>query len=109
MAPLDLSEVRRVARATGVTEIYYNVNSRVVAFRNQESRTRINVYYTTGTVGTNIWITHGRAKHNSSAAMLTWNCCKKYFEIRGFTSLPAHTENVINHMYTTIWVFLLCL
>jgi hypothetical protein len=54
---LDIEEVRRMASAAGLEETYYNEQSRVVSFAptdvDQEAElSRINVYYTTGTVGT---------------------------------------------------------
>ena len=55
---LDVEEVRRLASAAGLKEIYYNQSSRVVSFaptdsdEEQNLLSRINVYYTTGTVGT---------------------------------------------------------
>ena len=56
MAPLPLDEVRRAARAEGLDEIYFNETSRVVSFAppgcDIDELSRINVYYTTGTVGT---------------------------------------------------------
>ena len=46
----ELDTVRRTARDEGYREIFYNENSRVISF--QRGDVRINVYYTTGTVGT---------------------------------------------------------
>ena len=52
-APIrSLSQVRSVARTVqNVHEIYLNEQSRVVSFKHNTWGTRINVYYTTGTVG----------------------------------------------------------
>ena len=50
LAMLSLDTVRRTARDEGYREIFYNENSRVISF--QRGDVRINVYYTTGTVGT---------------------------------------------------------
>jgi hypothetical protein len=47
---LSLDTVRRTARDEGYREVYYNETSRVISF--QRGDVRINVYYTTGTVGT---------------------------------------------------------
>ena len=54
---LPIEDVRRLARAAGLEEIYYNEQSRVVSFAPADmdvlaDLSRINVYYTTGTVGT---------------------------------------------------------
>jgi len=49
-AAITLSGARDLARRLGAEEILYNENSRVVSFK--KDGTRINVYYTTGTVGT---------------------------------------------------------
>jgi len=54
---LPVDDVRRFATAAGLEEIYYNEQSRVISFAPAEVDTavdlsRINVYYTTGTVGT---------------------------------------------------------
>ena len=58
---LDLEVVRDEARLAGLYEIYYNEQSRVVSFASTDdhsSPVRVNVYYTTGTVGT--CLTHPR-------------------------------------------------
>lgn len=47
---LEVVFVRHVAARHGYTEICHNETSRMISFRN--GSTRINVYYTTGTVGT---------------------------------------------------------
>ena len=53
---LNLERVRKLAREEGLTEVYFNEDSRVVSFVKQyvngEDSARINVYWTTGTVGT---------------------------------------------------------
>jgi hypothetical protein len=50
---LDLSEVRRAAREERLGEVYHNEQSRVVSFVFAgEEAVRVNVYWTTGTVGT---------------------------------------------------------
>lgn len=51
--PLELSKIRSIAAQIGtVEETYLNTKSRVVSFHNYTVDCRINVYYTTGTVGT---------------------------------------------------------
>jgi hypothetical protein len=50
MPPIPLDTARQMASRHGYDEIYFNTQSRVISFRNKEG-TRINVYYTTGTVG----------------------------------------------------------
>ena len=47
---LSVSGIRQIASDYGYEEIELNTTSRVISFRRQT--TRINVYYTTGTVGT---------------------------------------------------------
>ncbi|CAD7934283.1 unnamed protein product [Amoebophrya sp. A25] len=54
---LDLQNVRRLAREEGLIEIQYNAINRGVSFRNAEG-SRINVWHTTGTVGT--YVNHPR-------------------------------------------------
>jgi hypothetical protein len=55
--PLSLSEIRTIARAIPtITEIGLNEESRLISFRDEESKWRFNIYYTTRTVGT--CITH---------------------------------------------------
>ena len=54
---LALEDVRRVARAAGLRETYFNQASRIVSFAPEVQGadvvlTRINVYWTTGTVAT---------------------------------------------------------
>lgn len=49
MAYLDLTDVKRMAWEEGLKEIYFNWTSRVVSFSSGDAR--INVYWTTGTVG----------------------------------------------------------
>lgn len=51
---LDVEVVRSLARGHGLKEIQFNEASRVIAFRKdcEEGAVRINVYYSTGTVGT---------------------------------------------------------
>ena len=53
---MDIDAVRREASQAGLVEIYHNATSRVVSFaapsHQSSPLTRINVYYTTGTVGT---------------------------------------------------------
>jgi hypothetical protein len=52
---LSLSEIRTIARMHGYVETDYNTASRLVSFRGEQSdgsSCRLNVYYTTGTVGT---------------------------------------------------------
>ena len=55
MPALNVDEVRRAAQDAELDEIYYNETSRVISFADggdPQTLTRINVYYTTGTVGT---------------------------------------------------------
>lgn len=47
---LDLEKVRAAAKARGYEEVQFNESSRVIGFRRADER--VNVYYTTGTVGT---------------------------------------------------------
>ena len=47
---LDVGEVRRLAAREGWTEVQFNQRSAVLGFKRQDQR--VNVYYTTGTVGT---------------------------------------------------------
>ena len=47
---ITLTGARRLAGQHGYEEIYFNETSRVVSFKSYE--VRVNVYYTTGTVGT---------------------------------------------------------
>jgi len=50
---LSLKDIRSIARDNGYEEIGLNENSRLISFRGGPSKsTRINIYYTTGTVGT---------------------------------------------------------
>eukprot|EP01083_Nonionella_stella_P196926 724293_1 len=54
----SLNDIRRVAREAGMTEIQLNKTSRVIAFRGSRHYAlypRINVWYTTGTVGTYLY------------------------------------------------------
>lgn len=54
--PSRLEEIRQIAKASGLREIFYNEESRVVSFvparGNTNPLTRLNVYFTTMTVGT---------------------------------------------------------
>ena len=50
--PVNLVLVKLLAAKYSLIEIYYNPESRVVSFRDQENSFRVNVYYTTWTVGT---------------------------------------------------------
>jgi hypothetical protein len=52
MTGFSVEEVRRIAESHGYVELSLNEESRVISFRSQSGSTRINVYYTTGTVGT---------------------------------------------------------
>mmetsp|Transcript_36919 Transcript_36919/g.110599 ORF Transcript_36919/g.110599 Transcript_36919/m.110599 type:complete len:468 (-) Transcript_36919:97-1500(-) len=60
---LDLADVRRLAREETSSEIFFNEKSLVVSFLKQglDDRVRINVYWTTGTVGT--CLNHPRQKY----------------------------------------------
>jgi hypothetical protein len=63
MTSLPLGAVRDMARQQGYREVQHNEQSRVVAFKptagsNHDDLSRINVWYTTGTVGT--YILHPR-------------------------------------------------
>ena len=49
---LLLDSVRRSAARAGWSEIYFNATSKVVSFKKDSYSARINVYYSTGTVGT---------------------------------------------------------
>lgn len=49
---LSIQGIRLIATRYGYKEIGCNDISRVISFRGEDSNTRINVYYTTGTVGT---------------------------------------------------------
>ena len=49
---LLLDSVRRSAARAGWSEIYFNATSKVVSFKKASYSARINVYYSTGTVGT---------------------------------------------------------
>ena len=52
---MDLDRVRAEALKAGLVEVYYNPESRVVSFAAPDGQAfvqRINVYYTTGTIGT---------------------------------------------------------
>jgi len=51
-AALNLDDVRRMASSQGLMETYFNAKSRVISFCDPDSTLRVNVYYTTGTVGT---------------------------------------------------------
>eukprot|EP00933_Yihiella_yeosuensis_P005859 TRINITY_DN110459_c0_g1_i1.p1 TRINITY_DN110459_c0_g1~~TRINITY_DN110459_c0_g1_i1.p1 ORF type:complete len:417 (-),score=56.68 TRINITY_DN110459_c0_g1_i1:67-1317(-) len=51
MAPLDVGRVRSTATRCGLQEVQFSTSSRVIAFKTWDGM-RINVYYTTGTVGT---------------------------------------------------------
>lgn len=54
--PLEIEDVRQAATTAGLQEIYFNQASRVVSFAphadDLQALTRINVYFTTGTVAT---------------------------------------------------------
>lgn len=47
---LPVTFVQQIAQVCGYTEVYHNEMSRMISFK--KGSTRINVYYTTGTVGT---------------------------------------------------------
>jgi hypothetical protein len=49
---LKLEDVRSLAAFDNYKEIQHNSTSRVIIFRNPSGSTQVNVYYTTGTVGT---------------------------------------------------------
>ena len=51
-SPLNLVSVRQLAAQNNLIEIYFNPESRVISFRDQENSFHVNVYYTSGTVGT---------------------------------------------------------
>lgn len=53
-APLDVDAVRRAAASRGYREVQHNEASRVLGFVSRDGQARINVYYTTGTVGTSL-------------------------------------------------------
>ena len=56
-ATLPIAEVRNLAARYGWSEVQYNAESRVIAFTSMSEtngRMRVNVYYTTGTVGTSL-------------------------------------------------------
>jgi hypothetical protein len=50
-APVPLPEIRQLAAAHGWEEIGINAASKVISFRDADCSTRLNVYYTTMTVG----------------------------------------------------------
>jgi hypothetical protein len=52
MTGFAVEEVRRIAESYSYVELSLNEESRVISFRSQSGSARINVYYTTGTVGT---------------------------------------------------------
>lgn len=52
MTGFTVEEVRRIAESYDYVELSLNEESRVISFRSQSGSARINVYYTTGTVGT---------------------------------------------------------
>lgn len=55
MELLELSEIRHLATEHGYKEIDHNIFSKSISFRGGPSNsTRINVYYTTGTIGTSL-------------------------------------------------------
>jgi len=47
-----IEDIRLTAKETNLIEIYFNEKSALISFLSQEYNCRINVYYTTGTVGT---------------------------------------------------------
>jgi hypothetical protein len=49
---LPIEEVRSLAASHGYKEIQHNATSRAIIFRDNSGRMQVNVYYTTGTVGT---------------------------------------------------------
>lgn len=53
-APLNVDVVRRAAASRGYREVQHNEASRVLGFVSRDGQARINVYYTTGTVGTSL-------------------------------------------------------
>ena len=56
-AALPIAEVRKLAARYGWSEVQYSAESRVIAFTRMSEtngRMRVNVYYTTGTVGTSL-------------------------------------------------------
>lgn len=52
MSPIPLEIIRKVASHHRYQEIQFNEKSRIISFRNDTASTRINVYYTTGTIAT---------------------------------------------------------
>jgi hypothetical protein len=52
MAPLDLAAVRGCAARVRLQEFSINETSKVISFLNKNQGVRINVYYSTGTIGT---------------------------------------------------------
>ena len=92
---LPLDEVRRTARRAGFEEIYLNDSSRVVSFARDE--TRVNVYYTTGTVGT--CVHHPRQgktqlfRRNVDLQLLVAIMTNpRVHTDRGYQRRPSHTE-----------------
>ena len=55
---LKIKDIRRLSRIYGYREVQLNEESCVIAFTQESQHTRINIYYTTGTVSTSI--THPR-------------------------------------------------
>ena len=55
---LPIMEIRRLAGKAQCREVQFDKSARVVAFKNRNDDVRINVYYTTGTVGT--YLNHPR-------------------------------------------------
>jgi hypothetical protein len=53
-ASLNVDAVRRAAASRGYREVQHNEASRVLGFVSRDGQARINVYYTTGTVGTSL-------------------------------------------------------
>jgi hypothetical protein len=49
---MPIEDVRSLAASHGYKEIQHNAASRVVSFHDDVRDTKVNVYYTTGTVGT---------------------------------------------------------
>jgi len=48
----DVNYIRGIAAASSLKEVMFNPESRVISFKGEESEARINIYYTTRTVGT---------------------------------------------------------
>eukprot|EP01083_Nonionella_stella_P145595 456548_1 len=71
----SLNDIRRVAREAGMTEIQLNKTSRVIAFRGSRHYAlypRINVWYTTGTVGTYLYHPNSEASTQLFRRMSTY-------------------------------------